>query len=91
MSEAGFSEMRRAKRENYEKIYGAAEVNGDFSSDVAELFEELYCHEYEALEAGDESAAIFAHHILPTERRLSFYGKRYAWQEDLDQTVVFLL
>ena len=88
MSEAGFSEMRRAKRENYEKIYGAAEVNGDFSSDVAELFEELYCHEYEALEAGDESAAIFAHHILPTERRLSFYGKRYAWQEDLDQTVV---
>lgn len=88
MSEAGFSEMRRAKRENYEKIYGAAEVNGDFSSDVAGLFEELYCHEYEALEAGDESAAIFAHHILPTERRLSFYGKRYAWQEDLDQTVV---
>lgn len=88
MSEAGFAEMRRAKRENYEKIYGAAEVNGDFSSDVAELFDELYCHEYEALVAGDESAAIFAHHILPTERRLSFYGKHYAWQDDLDQTVV---
>ena len=27
LSEEGFAEMRRAKRENYEKIYGAGEVN----------------------------------------------------------------
>ena len=44
MSEEAFAEMRRAKRENYEKIYGAGEVNGDFSRDVAELFGELYAH-----------------------------------------------
>ena len=88
MSEEGFAEMRRAKRENYEKIYGAAEVNGDFSAEIAELFSALYDHELEALRAGDESAAIFAHHVAPLERRLSFYGRTYDWERDLDQTVV---
>ncbi len=88
MSAEGFAEMRRAKRENYEKIYGAGEVNGDFSHEVAELFGALYEHELEALAAGDESAAIFSHHVRPTERRLSYYGRSYDWESDPDQTVV---
>lgn len=88
MSEEAFAEMRRAKRENYEKIYGAGEVNGDFSRDVAELFGELYAHELDALAAGDESSAIFAHHVLPTQRRLAFYGRTYDWEADPDRTVV---
>ena len=88
MSEAGFAELRRAKRENYEKIYGAAEVDGDFGHEVAGLFDALYDHELAALGAGDESSAIFAQHIRPTERRLSYYGRAYDWEDDLDQTVV---
>ena len=88
MSEEAFLEMRRSKRENYEKIYGAGEVNGDFSAEVAELFGELYEHELAALVAADESAAIFAHHVRPTERRLAFYGREYDWESDPDQTVV---
>ncbi len=87
MSEAGFLELARAKRENYAKIYGSAEVNGDFSGEVAELFESIYMHELEALQAGDQNSAIFANHILPTQRRLSFYGQDYQWEDDLDQTV----
>ena len=88
MSPEGFAEMRRAKRENYEKIYGAGEVNGDFSAEVRELFSALYEHELAALAAGDESAAIFAHHVAPTERRLAHYGRTYDWERDPDQTVV---
>ena len=88
MSEEGFAEMRRAKRENYEKIYGAGEVNGDFSADVRELFGALYEHELEALAAGDESSAIFAHHVRPLERRLAYYGRTYDWEGSPDQTVV---
>ena len=88
MSEEGFAEMRRAKRENYEKIYGAGEVNGDFSAEIAELFSALYEHELEALAAGDERSAIFAHHVAPLERRLSFYGRSYDWERAPDQTVV---
>ena len=88
MSEEGFSELRRAKRENYEKIYGSAEVEGDFSRGVGELFCALYDHELEALASGDESAAIFSHHIAPLQRRLGFYGRSYDWESDPDQTVV---
>lgn len=88
MSEEGFAEMRRAKRENYEKIYGAGEVNGDFSADVRELFRALYEHELEALAAGDESSAIFAHHVRPLERRLAYYDRAYDWEGSPDQTVV---
>lgn len=88
MSEAAFAEMRRAKRENYQKIYGAAEVDGEFSHRVSELFEQLYLHELEALRTGDESAAVFRHHIVPLERGIAHYGGSYAWQDDLEQTVV---
>ena len=88
MSPEGFAEMRRAKRENYVKIYGAGEVNGDFSAEVRELFSALYEHELAALAAGDESAAVFAHHVAPTERRLAHYGRTYDWESDPDQTVV---
>lgn len=88
LSEEGFAELRRAKRENYEKIYGAGEVNGDFSREIAELFGALYEHELAALAAGDESAAIFAHHVAPLERRLAFYGRSYDWESDPDRTVV---
>lgn len=88
MSPAGFAELRRAKRENYEKIYGAAEVDGDFGHEAAALFDALYDHELSALRAGDERSAIFAQHILPTERRLSYYDRGYDWEDDPDQTVV---
>ncbi len=87
MSEAGFAELSRAKRENYELIYGASEVNGEFSQAVAELFGRLYEHELEALARGDERAAIFRHHIEPLGRHLGHYGRSYAWQDDPDQCV----
>ena len=87
MSAEGFAEMARAKRENYEKIYGAREVNGEFSEEVAELFTMLYEHEIAALEAGDTSAAIFAHHIEPLTANLANYGRSYPWEDNLDQCV----
>ncbi|MST73057.1 deoxyguanosinetriphosphate triphosphohydrolase family protein [Olsenella porci] len=88
LSEEGFAEMRRAKRENYERIYGSSEVNGDFPSRVGELFGLLYQHELDALAAGDETSAIFSHHIRPLERQLSHYDGAYDWEADPDQTVV---
>ena len=88
MSEAGFAELKRAKRENYEKIYGAGEVSSGLGRETAQLFSALYDHELEALRAGDESSAIFCQHIRGCERRLAHYGREYAWEDDLDQTVV---
>jgi len=87
MSEAGFAELRRAKRENYQKIYGSAEVEADLSGGVRELFEALFARCLEDLAAGNEDAAIFRHHVRPLERHLAHYGRAYAWQDTPEQTV----
>ena len=87
MSEEGFAELSRAKRENYEKIYGSAEVRGDLSSAVQELFAQLYEVELDALVGGREDDPIFRHHIAPITRHLSYYGRAYDWESDPDQCV----
>ncbi len=88
MSEEAFCEMRRAKRENYEKIYNACELNGELASGVAELFERVYAHMLEDLKAGNEESPIFRHHIVDVDRSLGYYGQGYEWEADLDLTVV---
>ena len=88
MSEAAFAEMRRAKRENYEKIYNASELSGDLSADFAELFAMVYERMREDLAAGRTDSPVFRHHIADVERTLAHYGRSYDWQADLDLTVV---
>ncbi len=88
MSEEAFNEMRRAKRENYEKIYNASELNGELAAEVAELFERVYEKMRADLVAGDETSPIFRHHIVDVGRALGYYGQSYEWEGDLDLTVV---
>ena len=88
MSPEGFHELARAKRENYQKIYGSSEVGGDFGGSISQLFAQLYQHELDVLASGDRSRALFQHHILPLERHLRPYGRTYDWQADPDLTVV---
>ncbi len=88
MSEEGFCELRRAKRENFEKIYMHGEVNGVCSESIKNLFGMLYEHELDMLKQGDERSAIFKHHVKPIEEQLSFYDKTYDWQDSLDLCVV---
>ena len=88
MSEEAFAEMRRAKRENFEKIYNASELNGERAEEISALFARVYDRMLDDLRAGDESSPIFRHHIVDVERALSYYGQTYRWQDDLDLTVV---
>ena len=88
MSEAAFQEMKRAKRENYQKIYGSAEANGDFSEDIKDLFARLYDYELSVLASGNTSHALFKHHIEPLQRHLSYYGNTYDWERDPHRVVV---
>ena len=88
MSEESFEELRRAKRENYQKIYLASEVAEDFSQNIAQMFAMVYATCLEWMQSGDVTTPIFTHHILPLERSLSYYGKHYDWQQDFDLTVV---
>lgn len=88
MSEEAFNEMRRAKRENYQKIYGVSEVDGKFGRGMAELFDRLYHSVLDDLREGREESPVFRHHIRYVDQWLGHYGRTYEWQKDLDLTVV---
>ena len=88
MSEELFCELRRAKRENYAKIYSAGGIEGKDEETLREAFERVYDRCLFDLKAGDESSFIFKHHIKRVTEALSYYGHTYDWQCDLDQTVV---
>ena len=88
MSEEAFTEMRRAKRENYEKIYRASDVDGEFDRGMDELFHKLYERVVDDLLAGRTESPVFRHHIRIIDRGLGFYGRRYQWEDDPDLTAV---
>ena len=88
MSEEGFAEMARAKRENYQLIYNSAEVGGDFSRGAREVFAFVYERVVSDLVEGREDAPVFRHHIAYVSRLLEHYGRTYDWQRDLDLTAV---
>lgn len=88
MSEAGFHELARAKRENYEKIYRAPAVEDGLTDSMAELFRRLYESVVDDLAAGREGSPVFRHHIRFVNEWLSHYGHVYDWERDLDLTAV---
>lgn len=88
MGEQAFAEMSRAKRENYEKIYNATEVNGDFSAEIRGVFHQMYERIVDDLAQGREETPVFRHHIRVVSEGLAFYGRRYDWEPDLDLTAV---
>lgn len=88
MSEELFEEIRRAKRENYEKIYHSTGIEEEQSAAMARAFRRMYDHFLDDLKSQDESSFIFRHHIARIDRSLAYYGGSYDWQSDLDQTVV---
>ena len=88
MSEDLFEEIRRAKRENYEKIYSKGGIEGDSEAELREAFEKLYDRCLQDINEGDESSYIFKHHVSRIEQQLSYYDRTYDWQDDKDQAVV---
>ena len=88
MSEDLFLEIRRAKAENYAKIYRSSGIEGERAEEIARAFRLVYGRCLDDLARHDESSYIFRHHIARIERALSHYGRRYAWEADPEQTVV---
>ena len=88
MSKEGFEELRRAKRENYRKIYGAPEVGAAFDAGMSELFHRLYERVYDDLASHRTETPVFRHHVRYVEQWLTHYGRSYAWEDDLDLTTV---
>lgn len=88
MSEELFAEIRRAKAENYAKIYRSSGIEGERAEVLARAFELMYERCLDDLHKRDESSFIFRHHITLIEEQLAHYGRTYDWQSDPEQTVV---
>lgn len=88
MSEELFAEIRRAKAENYAKIYRSSGIEGERAEILARAFELMYERCLDDLHKRDESSFIFRHHITRIEEQLAHYGRTYDWQSDPEQTVV---
>lgn len=88
MSEELFAEIRRAKAENYAKIYRSSGIEGERAEVLARAFELMYERCLDDLNKRDESSFIFRHHIMRIEEQLAHYGRAYDWQSDPEQTVV---
>ncbi len=88
MSEELFAEIRRAKAENYAKIYRSSGIEGERAEVLARAFELMYERCLDDLHKRDESSFIFRHHITRIEEQLAHYGCTYDWQSDPEQTVV---
>lgn len=88
MSEELFAEIRRAKAENYAKIYRSSGIEGERAEVLARAFELMYERCLDDLHKRDESSFIFRHHITRIEEQLAHYGHTYNWQSDPEQTVV---
>ncbi len=88
MSEELFAEIRRAKAENYAKIYRAGGIEGECAEVLSTAFALMYDRFLDDLRRGDEGSYIFRHHIARIERALAHYDRSYRWQDDLNQTVV---
>lgn len=88
MSEELFAEIRRAKAENYAKIYRSSGIEGERAEVLARAFELMYERCLDDLHKRDESSFIFRHHITRIEEQLAHYGRTYDWKSDPEQTVV---
>lgn len=88
MSEELFAEIRRAKAENYAKIYRTSGIEGERAEVLARAFELMYERCLDDLHKRDESSFIFRHHITRIEEQLAHYGRTYDWRSDPEQTVV---
>jgi len=68
MSEEVFSDLKRAKRQNYEIIYLKEGMIDDTSNIVEEMFYELYHRLLEEAQAGNLDSPLYRHHVKQLER-----------------------
>lgn len=63
MSEEIFADLKQAKRQNYEIIYGREGMVDDTENLVEEMFEEMYARLLDDLTRGREDSPLFRHHV----------------------------
>lgn len=77
-----FEKLSGAKKDNYKMIYQSQQVNKQYESCLAPMFEMLYEKLLQDLKSGDESRYIFTQHINEVEKRRKYYGQMQSYAEN---------
>lgn len=88
MSERAFDDLRRAKRQNYEIIYGKEGMNGNDEAVIASMFERMYERLLDDARRGDESSPLMTHHAAYLARQSRAIDAQAYLSGDPDTIVV---
>lgn len=92
LSEREFTELKQAKKENYDLIYNNPEVNALFERTVRPMIEETYYALREDVEKRRETSFVFTHHIDYIEKNRAHYkgGEDYRNADPNDISVDYI-
>lgn len=88
MSESVFTDIKRAKSQNYEQIYFNEGVISGYGNIVEEMFAEMYEKLLSDLLSRDESSPLFRHHIASLEARSRTVRAQDYLKEEPNQIIV---
>lgn len=63
MDEVYFQELQRAKKENYQIIYGNEKINSVFETQISPMFEEVYYALLTDAKANGRDSVLYCHHV----------------------------
>ena len=88
MSEEAFSDLRTAKRENYENIYFNPKVDNVYESTIEPMLKEIYYKMLDDVRSKNEASIIYKHHIAYIKQNLKYYEEFDYEAEEVNQIVV---
>ncbi len=83
-----YQDLKTAKRENYEIIYGDPKVKQTYEDDIRPMFREMYERLLQDLARENTASPIYRHHVSDVRNQLRYYKDYDYLSEDHNQIAV---
>lgn len=83
-----YEDIKKAKKENYEKIYFNEKIESKYNKVIEPMFWEIYEKLYNDLISGNEESVIFRHHMNFVRENEKYYDKDFTYQNEEPAQIV---
>lgn len=83
-----YEDIKKAKKENYEKIYFNEKIESKYDKVIEPMFWEIYEKLYNDLISGNEESVIFRHHMNFVRENEKYYDKDFTYQNEEPAQIV---
>ena len=83
-----YEDIKKAKDENYEKIYFNEKIESKYDDVIEPMFWEIYEKLYGDLISGNEESVIFRHHMNFVRENEKYYDKDFTYQNEEPAQIV---